>query len=192
MSKINLQITYPAFIEKTVVCFLLRHRKHKYGYEFRRIKLVGGGYAKVDAEDYEKLCGYVWYIKEGRNTSYALRLNPAGGKPKIISMHREIMQAGCGTIVDHINREGLDNRKENLQFVTRSQNAMNYVKKARADGSKYRGVCKDKKRGKWRAYIHCDLKPRHLGYFASEIEAGKAYDEAAKKYHGKYAVLNFE
>ena len=107
-------------------------------------------------------------------------------------MHREIMEAKRGIIVDHINRNGLDNRKENLRFVSRSQNAMNSEREGYPYTSKYRGVCLGKRRKKWRAYICVGLKQKYLGYFYSEEEAAKAYDAAAKKYRGEYAFLNFK
>ena len=73
MRKSYLPFYYPEFIGRMCVGILLRRRKKKYGYEFRRIKLVGGGYAKVAAGDYEKLSRYEWLIKECKNTSYAWR-----------------------------------------------------------------------------------------------------------------------
>jgi hypothetical protein len=203
MTKIPFHITAANIIALIGVWFLLRWRKWKYGYEFRRIKLfksqsgetnpATARFAIVDPDDYEKLGGYNWQRRQSRNTSYAWRmLLDDKGKWKIIFMHREVTQAPAGTIVDHKNRNGLDNRKANLHFVSRRENALNCTKRGRTGASKYRGVCRDKKRGKWRAYIHEVLKPKHLGYFDSEEEAARAHDEAAKKCRGKSAILNFE
>jgi hypothetical protein len=214
MTKIPFHITVPDIIARIGVWFLLRWRKWKYGYEFRRIKLAEGRlirmksaeaqmsaerepaearFAIVDADDHEKLGGYNWQRKQSNNTCYAWRmLLDEKGKWKIIFMHREVMQAPAGTIVDHKNRNGLDNRKANLRFVSRRENALNCAKRSGPSGSKYKGVCRDKKRGKWRAYIHEVLRPKHLGYFDSEEDAARAYDEAAKKSRGKSAILNFK
>ncbi|MBU1517641.1 MAG: HNH endonuclease [Planctomycetes bacterium] len=202
MSKINFQIPYPAFIEKTAVYYLLLRRKKKYGVAFRKIKLYVGNKpvknrcAVVDAEDYAKLAQYHWQlVEEAGKPCYAVRLE---GR-KMVSMHREIMGAqlleaarnGGGQIVHHKDGNGLNNTKPNLQIVTIAENNRYCRKRGRAASSKYKGVCLDKKSGKWRAYIKYNGIHKSLGSYEIQEEAARAYDEAAKIYHGRYAVLNF-
>ena len=106
-------------------------------------------------------------------------------------MHRQIMKPARGFVVDHKNHQGFDNRKDNLQIVTAAENNYNSRKTSRPTTSIYKGVSKCRKTGKWRAVIHINGIDIHLGYFYSEIEAAKVYDEAAKKFRGEFAVLNF-
>jgi len=191
MSKLslNLNFYYPSFIESIVVYFLLRYRKKHYGYEFRRIKLTKGKYVIVDVEDYPKLAGYDWQLYESESKNfYAVRLD----RDKLVKMHREIMNDPAGLFVDHKNGDGLDNRKKNLRIATRAQNQFNRRKTSAKTTSKYKGVHLYRKRNKYRAIIGCRGKRIFLGYFDNEIDAAKAYDEAAKKYHGEFAKLNFE
>jgi len=199
MSKINLQIPYPAFIEKTVVYFLLRYRKKKYGYAFRLIRLVGGpvgikpaaaGYAKVSCEDYPKLSQYDWLFKQCKRSAYAWRIEFEDGKGKIIYMHRIIMNEPKGLFIDHINHDGLDNRRDNLRIATATQNRRN-SRSVKTGTSKYKGVHYRKDFKKYRARITVGNKRISIGHFDSEEEAARAYDEAARVYHGDFAVLNF-
>ena len=178
----------PAFIVRFCVWFLLRHRRKRYGYEFRRIKLTKGKYAIVDVEDYPKLDGYDWQLFESESKNfYAVRLDGN----KLVKMHREIMNAPAGVFVDHRYGDGLDNRKKNLRIATRAQNQYNRRKTSGKTSSKYKGVHLDRNRNKYRAIIGCNRKRIFLGYFDNETDAAKAYDEAAKKYHGEFAKLNF-
>ena len=107
-------------------------------------------------------------------------------------MHREIMDAPAGLYVDHINRNGLDNRRPNLRIVTPQQNSWNTRLGIGRGRSKYKGVSQDKDVRKWRASICIDKKLKHLGYFTDEKQAAEAYDKAAKKHRGEYAFLNFD
>ena len=93
--------------------------------------------------------------------------------------------------VDHINNNGLDNRRCNLRLATRQQQNMNR-KKLKGCSSRYKGVYWAKNRKKWCVRIEFNAKVMFLGYFESEIKAGKAYDEAAIKYFGEFARLNFD
>jgi len=94
--------------------------------------------------------------------------------------------------VDHINHNGLDNRKANLRPATRAQNGRNRTKfKNRIYGSKFKGVTWNRKYKCWQAQIQVNGKSTALGRFTDEITAAKAYDRAAKKYHKDFASLNF-
>ena len=101
------------------------------------------------------------------------------------------MRAPRGLLVDHRNGDGLDNRRDNLRLATHSENMMNRPKIKSPTTSRFVGVYFDKARRLWVARIHLNGKCIWLGRFATEIEAAKAYDEAAKKYHGEFARLNF-
>ena len=191
MSKINFSfnIRYPAILEKIAVFFLLRWRKKHYGIAFRKIKLAKGCYTIVDVEDYEKLRENNWQPYERENNRcYTVRL--ANGQ--IIYMHRIIMNAPAGKVVHHKDGEGLNNTKENLIIVTVAENNRYCRKMGKPTSSKYKGVFFEKKSKKWRASIKHNGITKHLGSFDNENDAARVYDEAAKIYHGEYAVLNFK
>ena len=106
-------------------------------------------------------------------------------------MHRVVAGAPEGLFVDHINHNGLDNRRANLRIVTAKQNSWNTRLGWKQGKSKYKGVGWDENAQKWRASIYIHNKLKHLGRFESEKEAAEAYDAAAKECRGEYAYLNF-
>ena len=106
-------------------------------------------------------------------------------------MHREVLHVPEGLFVDHINHNGCDNRKANLRPATPADNARNALYPKINTTSKYRGVSYNKKKKRWRAQLSINNKKKQIGYFRDEIEAAKAYDKAAKRYYGEFAILNF-
>ena len=106
-------------------------------------------------------------------------------------MHHLVIDIPKGFFADHINHNGLDNRKANLRLATRTQNIWHRKKFKKPSRSQYKGVdwANDMKR--WRARIRVNGKRIYIGSFENEIDAAKAYDNAAKKYHREFAVLNF-
>lgn len=149
------------------------------------LKLV----ALVDDEDYDWLMQWNWYGEKNRNTFYASRNDYSTGKKVKIKMHREIMKAKEGQLVDHRFNNGLDNRKKHLRICTHSQNLQN-VKPCKNKSSQYKGVSWNKRQEKWIAVIMYNNIRFLLGNFKDEIVAALAYNEAAKKYHGEFAFLN--
>jgi hypothetical protein len=106
-------------------------------------------------------------------------------------MHREVLNVLDNMLIDHINRKGLDNRKANLRPATQAQNMRNRKKHHYNSRSRYKGLYWQEHNKKWRVRIAFNKKRIQLGQFSDEIEAAKAYDRAAKKYHGDFASLNF-
>ncbi len=154
-------------------------------------KLIGltqDKFAIVDAEDYEWLSKYKWHVEKDDCTYYAAR----SVSKRNISMHREILSAPDGLVVDHRNHNGLDNRKENLRLCTVAENNRNRRPYRRGNmWSKYKGVSFDKNRSLFTARIQYNGKNIFIGRFKNEVDAAKAYDKKAKQLFGKFAYLNF-
>ena len=151
----------------------------------RRIPLTKGKFALVDAEDYEELSKYKWYALRGKHTWYACRRE----KGKIILMHRQIMDTPQGMVVDHLNRDGWDNRQENLRNCTHAQNNRN--SRPRSGNTGLRGVRYDEQTGKYIGAVHHKGHKHSVGEFDDPVEAALARDRKAYELQGEFAYLNF-
>jgi len=149
------------------------------------IYLTQGRVSIVDDEDYEELSKYNWHFCHG----YASRRITINRKRTSLLMHRQIMNATKGQELDHINGDRSDNRKSNLRFVTRQQNAFNQ-KSSKNSSSQYRGVSIIRKYNKWISKIRVNNKLIYLGKFNTEEEAANVYNIKAKEVYGEYARLN--
>lgn len=105
------------------------------------------------------------------------------------SMRIHLIVFPSTSFIDHINGDKLDARRSNLREATRSQNGANRIPK-KSSSSKFMGVAWYSLSGKWRTQITFEGKVRHVGYFTNEVDAAKAYDAAALKYHGEFARIN--
>lgn len=159
----------------------------------KKIKLTKGQYTLIDNEDFQRISRYRWhayYDKTimsfyARTTLYKKRIK----KNITLSMHRFIMNATPKKIIDHINHNTLDNRKNNLRLCNRKESARNTRKLKGV--SIFKGVCLYKPRMNWRARIRAKEKTIYLGYFNNQKQAALAYDKAARKYYGEFAYTNF-
>lgn len=159
----------------------------------KEIPLTGGYIAIVDDEDFERVSEFKWRAKTQvqRRTVYAIRsVRREDGGWTTEGLHRFILSPPHGITVDHIDRNGLNNRRENLRFATTNENGQNR-RKGINNTSGYMGVSWHKGTGKWRAQISVNGRDKHLGYYEFPIEAAKARDKTARELHGKFASLNF-
>ena len=153
---------------------------------------VGEHFALIDEVDADRVAPRRWRAKfDANGLVYAYTRASSGA---ILYMHRLILDAPSGLEVDHRNCDGLDNRRDNLRLATRSQNSANSRKSGwyagRRTSSIYKGVQKHGQCAGWQARITVDGKLRHLGMFANEVDAARAYNAAALERWGEFARLN--
>ncbi len=151
----------------------------------KTIPLSQGYVALVDDEDFEQVNQFKWRASKRSNTLYAQTDVQFNGWVIKIYMHKLVMP--CHSQLDHKNGNGLDNRKSNLRPATNSQNSFNR-KKSPNTSSKFKGVWLAY--GKWSSKIRCNGKGYWLGTWENEVDAAKAYNEAAKRLFGEFARLN--
>ncbi|MGD0572661.1 MAG: HNH endonuclease [Sedimentisphaerales bacterium] len=188
---VSITIKVPNWLDMFFAWPSIVYRRWKYGEAFRRIYLDEGLWAIVDTADYYRYAGFKWCIGGCEGKFYAVRGQRIGPDDlKIVRLHRLIMNAPEGLLVDHRNSDGLDNRRTNLRIATHAENTQNN-RKRKGTTSKYIGVSFDKKADNWISRIMFKKKAKWLGSFDDEIAAAKAYDDAAKKYYGEFARLNF-
>ena len=187
----TIHVKIPNWLDLIFAWPAIVYRRWKYGEAFRRIYLDEGLWAIVDTADYYRYAGFKWCIGGFEGKFYAVRGQRIGPDDlKIVRLHRLIMNAPEGLLVDHRNSDGLDNRRTNLRLATHAENTQN-SRKRKGTTSKYIGVSFDRKAGNWRSGIMFKKKAIWLGSFDDEIAAARVYDEAAKKYYGEFARLNF-
>ena len=169
----------------------------------KKIKLGHNRYALVDAVLFDDLSKYSWHLisinyMNGRSLHYAGTSKYNGIKG--MKMHRAVIGARSGEIVDHKNGNGLDNRISNLRICTQSQNMMNKSKQKNKTG--YKGVSIynpnryskkiNKSKKIYIVSIGINYKTIYIGRFANKIKAALAYDKAAIGYFGEFANVNFK
>lgn len=157
----------------------------------KKILLTKGYSTIVDYEDYEWLSQWSWYFHpEGRAVrSEYLEGGRKSPKYKTIYMHREILKAPKGFMVDHIDCNPLNNQKFNLRLTLPEGNSRNRGLGVN-NTSGYKGVHYRIDLNKWCSRISYQKKKIFLGYFYTPLEAAIAYNNAAKLYHGEFCKLN--
>lgn len=140
-------------------------------------------FAIVDDADYDWLAKHKWSLDSG---GYAYR------KVRNVTfyMHRVVLNASGPAVVDHVNHDKLDNRRENLRIVTTAQNNYNQRPQKRPKSSQYKGVSLNKAVNRWQAHIKKGNERRYLGLYDSEQDAARAYNAAARHHFGEYAYIN--
>lgn len=153
-----------------------------------KIKLTKGYFVSFDKNDYPLIKPFKWHACVGiRGHVYAKTNIRVDGKQKKLAMHRLIIGATSEQNVDHKDGDTLNNSRNNLRICSQRENVMN-TRARRASGLK--GAYFVKRLNKYQAMISANKKQIYLGLYLTEVEAARAYNLAAKRYHGDFARLN--
>lgn len=149
------------------------------------VSLTQGYEAIIDADDAHLVESYNWCAQVQRNKIYAVRTSRLKSKQHQVRMHRVLMGNPSGFEVDHVDGNGLNNRKINLRKATQSQNQQNStISKNNTSG--FKGVTWSKRSKKWQAQITIDRKYKQIGKFDTPEDAHAAYTKASAELHGEF------
>lgn len=165
----------------------MTHRKREIRIEgsVAYVPLTQGYEAVIDAADVALVSGFNWHAVVLPKHTYAGVKVVEGGKTKRIYLHRFLLENPAEPHIDHIDGNGLNNRRSNLRPATVSENHCNR-KRAVTNTSGFKGVSPHKSSGKWRAEISRDGRKRSLGYFSDPESAAVAYAKASADVHGEF------
>ena len=154
----------------------------------RTIPLGHSLFAVVDERDHERVAAHKWYVN---SKGYAVaHVRHSDGSRGMMRLHRFVIGAQAGDVIDHVNGDKLDCRTANLRKCSHSESACN--RRRRSDNaSGYTGVSWYAPLKVWKAKVVKDGHAYHLGYFSDALHAALAYDSAAAQLHGEFAALNF-
>lgn len=169
--------------------------------EIHRFTLPCGSVVSVDAADFVHLKKLSWSASRHKKTPgrvYVKHCFKVAGRRWTVPLHRMIAAPKLGEMVDHINGNPLDNRRENLRICAARQNAWNVTSSKHQKRGGYKGVTWHKRGKKWEAGCNAGpvrpdgkRKRVYLGLFADPVEAARAYDRLALEAFGEFASLNF-
>ena len=150
--------------------------------EYKRNPIIKK-YALIDIEDIEKVKEYFWHLEKFNDDLFYVACSNNG---KTLRLHTLIMNTPKGYVIDHINHNGLDNRKCNLRIATQQENCQN-ISTPTNNTTGFIGVYWNKQNKKWTASIRINNKQKYLGSFIDKTEAIKARLNAELKYYGEFA-----
>jgi hypothetical protein len=185
--EIQPQMSYEVSVRHKVATLTIRKKRNNKPF-----------YCLIDEADLPRIEGWELSIYDGSQTYYVRAYKRDGVWTMGAPLHRILLDLADPTVlVDHRNRNGLDNRRHNLRLATSLQNAWNSGP-SRTSQTGYKGVTKQKVRSKkggsppkWQAMIRIDGKNKRLTGFSTPEEAALAYDREAEAAFGEFAYLNF-
>jgi hypothetical protein len=154
------------------------------------IQLSRGKLALIDDTDVERVMPYRWFAMQTRKDKWYAAAH-VEGRNKLVYLHRFLAGPKHNEVVDHVNGDGLDCRRENLRVCTNTENQWNTSGKTFRKSSQYKGVTFDKAMNRWKARLGVSGKVICSPTFSTAEEAARAYDELAIAHHGNFARLNF-
>jgi len=160
---------------------------------FMTVTLKDGTQVQIDEQDAHILAlpGWHIYTVPKSDLRYVIRFFKVNGKSKAQLLHRVILGVNeRGTLVDHRDRNGLNNSRSNLRRSTHQQNLRNQYRKPDGKTSQFKGVYWCNRTNRWRARICLDGKRKSLGLHKNEVDAAVAYNKAASLVFGEFARLN--
>lgn len=157
---------------------------------FAKVEITDGVTIKVDPPLEPFVKSLRLGVGKPSSTKWLYAYHRIHGFKKKVQLHRLLIGAFEGEIVDHINGDTLDNRLRNLRICTNAENIRNSKRRA-SSGSQFKGVSRIKGTDRWRAQIMVNGQKMNLGSFRDAESAARRYDVKARELHGEFAKCNF-
>lgn len=151
-----------------------------------KIPLRDGLFTLIDESDSQMLASYRWWLRSAGERSKDYAYTQVRGKT--VYLHRMLLRPRAGFFVDHVNGDGLDNRRSNLRVCSPSENTAN---RAVRNKYGYRGIEPTFGGKLWRAKAQKGGVQKYASLFETKEDAARAYDEMARELFGEFAILNF-